>query len=326
MSTNIKVLDKNAISSIETVEYPSIKRLIVKKSIDTAKTHDFKDDEFRLFLINLITKRGNVTLENAELIFDDQAIQLMKIAFTHPSMLEEKNYEFYELMGDVTLNKVIMWYLYRRIPTLKSAPNSAMIMTELKKVYISKKIFSPYSKKLGFDKFIRWKQLTVIEKNLTRDIIMDDSMLEDVFEAFCGALEDLIDSKIIVNSGMSIIYNIISSIMDEINIVTNLEELFDPKTQIKEIVEDSQTIQFIDETKGYKLKYSSSKSDYKWIVKLEIPFKKNPCPTERRDNDKPFIKVFTSYPHNKVVEAEKEAAQNAIQWFKRCNINWKSKW
>ena len=70
-------------------------------------------------------------------------------------------------------------------------------------------MFSNFCKKLGLDKYIRWKQLSVIEKDEIKEIILNDSFFEDVFEAFCGALEDLIDTKFIVNSGFSIIYNII---------------------------------------------------------------------------------------------------------------------
>ena len=97
-------------SKIETVEYPSIKRLIVKKSIQTAKVHDIQNiSEFKTFLIDLLINKGNVTKQTAEMIFDEKGLEFIKIAFTHPSMLEQDSYEYYELLGDVTLNKCITW-------------------------------------------------------------------------------------------------------------------------------------------------------------------------------------------------------------------------
>ena len=311
-------------SKIETVEYPSIKRLIVKKSIQTAKVHDIQNiSEFKTFLIDLLINKGNVTKQTAEMIFDEKGLEFIKIAFTHPSMLEQDSYEYYELLGDVTLNKCITWYMYRRIPKLKTLPNFAMIMSELKKKYVSKKIFSAYCKKIGLDKYIRWRQLSLVEKDFIKEVIVDDSMLEDVFEAFCGALEDLIDTRVIVNSGVSIIYNIIASIMDEVQIVTNLDELFDPKTQIKELVEDTRVSPFIDDSKKYKLKYNSVKTEPNiWTVYLEIPFKKNPKTTV----DEKSTKTFKSSDHYKVSEAEKEVALEAVKWFKSIGIPWKSKW
>jgi len=310
------------ISTIETAEFPSIKRLVVKQSIATAKTHDIENiDEFKNFLINLLIQHGNVTKQSAESIFDDKGVEFIKIAFTHPSMLEDRNYEYYELLGDVTVNKCITWYLFRRIPALKTLPNFAMVMSELKKRYVCKKMFSNFCKKLGLDKYIRWKQLSVIEKDEIKEIILNDSFFEDVFEAFCGALEDLIDTKFIVNSGFSIIYNIIVSIMDNITITTNLDELLDSKTQIKELVEDSRVQPYIDFSKKYKLKYNSIKSGDKWYVELEIPFKKDIKSGEVKN----FYKKFTSSEHYKVNEAEKDSASQAVKWFKHVGIPWKSK-
>jgi dsRNA-specific ribonuclease len=307
------------------IHYPGFKKGVIKELLSLAKVHEIDDNELKNFLINLLEYKGNVKRSIAEQILDTQGLKFLKQAFTHPSMLETKNYEFYELLGDVSANKCIMWYIYRRIPSLKNEDNPAMLMTELKKKYVSKKLFSPMCKMLGLNRFIRWKELSYMELENIKTVVADDSMYEDVFESFCGCLEDLIDMRILPSTGIGVIYNIISSLMDDIEIVTDLTELFDPKSQIKELLEDPKVSKYIDKQVIYnKIKSPSGK----WKVSLNLIFKEYPCnpSPDIVVKDNKMIKTVESSEHYKIQEAEKEAAKMALSWLsKTCDFNWKPK-
>jgi hypothetical protein len=61
-------------------------------------------------------------------------------------------------------------------------------------------------------------------------------MKEDVFEAFFGCLEEVIDRKErIVGVGYSVVFTILSSIYDDKYIPYTKNELIDAKTQLKEL-------------------------------------------------------------------------------------------
>jgi dsRNA-specific ribonuclease len=307
------------------IHYPGFKKGVVKELLPLAKVHDINDNELKTFLINLLEFRGNVKREIAEQLFDEQGLKFIKQAFTHPSMLEYQNYEFYELLGDTSANKCILWYIYRRIPSLKNEDNPAMLMTELKKKYVSKKLFSPFCKTLGLHNFIRWKELSYMELDNIKTVLMDDSMYEDVFESFCGCLEDLIDTRIMPLTGIGVLYNIISTVMDGIEIITDLTELFDPKSQIKELLEDPKVSKYIEKQIVYnKLKTQSNKKK----VSLDLIFKEYPCKpsSELIEKDGKLIKTIISNEHFTVQEAEKDAAKKALNWLsKTCDFTWKPK-
>ena len=307
------------------IHYPGFKKGVIKELIPLAKVYDINDNELREFLITLLEQKGNVKKNIAEQLFDEQGMKFIKQSFTHPSMLETQNYEFYELLGDNSANKCILWYIYRRIPSLKNEDNPAMLMTELKKKYVSKKLFAPMCKMLGLNRFIRWKELSYMELENIKKIVSDDSMFEDGFESFCGCLEDLIDSRIMVNTGIGVLYNIISNIMDNIEIITNLTELFDPKSQIKELLEDPKVSKYMEKQVVYnKIKSGSGK----WKVSINLIFKEYPCKpsTELVSKDGKLIKTIYSNEHYTIQEAEKDAARQSLEWLsKTCDFNWKPK-
>jgi|LauGreDrversion4_2_1035121.scaffolds.fasta_scaffold278311_2 dsRNA-specific ribonuclease len=304
------------------VKYPGFKKDVVKELIPLAKTYEINDSKLRSYLITLLTKYGNVEQNIVEELFDDDGIRFIKVAFTHPSMFEDKNYEFYEIMGDVTVNKCIVWYIYRRLPEIRNLSNSAMLMTELKKKYISKKSFSPFCKQLGLDQFIRWKSVSYQEGKYIKQVQVDDSMREDVFEAFFACLEDLIDSRILMNTGMNVVYNIIASLLDQENIVTDLSELVDPKSQLKEVLEDVNFVPYVHSKEEIRKNQLENK---KWKVEFELKLKQNICNENIPFTKGYYSKVFYSNEQNKVIEAEKEVAIKVLNWLKSCGFKWTAK-
>lgn len=200
--------------------------------------------KFKYFLKQILSL-SRLRESYINVLLDQNGIELYNNAFTHKTADNKNNYEFLEFLGDVTLNKSIGWYLSRRFPKLNCA-DGVKVLTRLKINLISKRSFAFFAKKFLFWDFIS----ADID---TRNNKMDKT-LEDVFEAFFGATELLIDSKIRIGAGYSICYNIISNMLDTQDISLKYEDLFDAKTRLKETFDHFGT-------KIGSLKYDTKKVD-----------------------------------------------------------------
>lgn len=150
-------------------------------------------------------------------------------AFTHSSADMDNNYEFYETIGDATLKKAIKWYISYRFPQI-NCPEGSDILTRMAIKLEQKKSFADIADRLGFLKFI---SRNVPEGLWTVKTI--DSMLEDVFEAFFGVTELLLDQKYGIGVGYSVCYHMIANQLDRIELPIDYEYLVDAKTRMKEM-------------------------------------------------------------------------------------------
>ena len=184
-----------------------------------SRKQDFKK------LIEKLLKIGGMNKNSIENLLDDESMEVYSQVFTHPSVNEELNYEAYELAGDVTLNKAIVWYFLRRFPQL-NCPKGVKVITRLKIRYVSKKAFSNFGKELGF-----WDFISASDDVRAKEM---KPTLEDVFEAFTGVTEYLIDKKIGLSVGYSVCYNIVKELFDKVEISLKYEDLYDAITRLKE--------------------------------------------------------------------------------------------
>jgi dsRNA-specific ribonuclease len=278
------------------------------KGIQTAVENKPDELAFKNFISSLMIKRGNINEETVLKLLDEQGLERVKMAFTHSSMIGESNYEFFEMLGDRSVNKAIIWYMHRRFPEIEHNEKAAMYMTELKKRYENKRNFGAWAKKLGFDQFIRYKELSYVEGKFIKKVRINDSMLEDTFEAFCGILEDLIDSRIGIGVGYGFVYNIITSLLDEEYITTDLNKLVDVKTQLKELIENAAIKKF-----GGKVDPNSYQdANKKFVSTLNLSFTSNPSSTYKGNLSQQFV----SRPQYKKIDAENEAARMTLDWLK----------
>ena len=293
------------------------KQQFSEEQLKRAIVHDIDMDQFRKELIALVTKKGSMKPEICEQLFDERGINHMKVAFTHYSMCigtDEKSYELYELMGDVTTNKSMLWYFIRRIPTIRYGNIGDDILTALKKEYLKKEIYAKRLEELNLVKFIRYKELSYTEAGKQKTVYLDNSMKEDVFEAFFAALEELIDSRFMINTGYSVVYNIITSLMDgETYIPTTLEELTDPKTKLQEIIAQQKTLHKTDESIVNDIKYENRKQGNGIVSVLKVTVNNNQ-------------KTFTGEYAGKAQISEFSAAEQALEWLnKEYKLQWKTK-
>jgi dsRNA-specific ribonuclease len=302
----------------ETVKVYGFKGEVIKASIDSSAIHKPDPNKFKQFVFDLITTRANINEETAYKLLDDKGLDRIKIAFTHSSMIGETNYEFFEMLGDRSVNKAIIWYMHRRFPEISNHEKAPMYMTELKKKYENKKNFGEWARKLGFNEYINYTELSYVIGKYIKQVRIDDSMLEDSFEAFCGVLEDLIDARIGLGVGYGIIYNIVTSLLDEEYITTDLSKLVDIKTQVKELVESCEVKKY-----GGKLTsntFNPTEGSNTFLTTINLSFITSPCPRQSG----PLSVTFTSTrPYFKKNESELDASRQLLDWMnKECSITW----
>ena len=84
-----------------------------------------RNDSFKRLIIDLL-KRGNLRQKYIDSLTDMESLQQYDKAFTAPSANPEENYEIFEQLGDLSINKFIVWYAYRRFPQLDCPPESKL--------------------------------------------------------------------------------------------------------------------------------------------------------------------------------------------------------
>lgn len=166
---------------------------------------------------------------SAELIDEilSKYYEIFIAVFTSKGFDKFDNYEFFEQLGNLLINKFIVTYMSRRFPHLRSSSGVGVLAT-LRIQYASKETLSKLSEKYGFDKFVRCTQNELVDKAKL------ESILEDVFEVFFGATEFVLD-KLYNGSGYTCVYKILKSMFDDIDVELSYDSLVDAKTKLNEL-------------------------------------------------------------------------------------------
>lgn len=181
--------------------------------------------DFKNMIVSFLNK-GNLKDKYIQLLTNTNSMETYDKVFTANSADSVNNSEIFELIGDTSVNKFIVWYMYRRFPQLNCV-QGVKVLARLKINYGSKQSFSSISESLGF-----WPYITASEEERSK---RKKPLLEDTLEAVIGSVEYLIDSKVRLGAGYAIIYDILSKIFDEKEISLRYEDLYDSKTRIKEL-------------------------------------------------------------------------------------------
>jgi dsRNA-specific ribonuclease len=177
-------------------------------------------------LIKSVLNIGAIKDRYVDILTSDENMKLYGDAFTSELVDENNNYQVYEQLGDLTGNKFIVWYIYDRFPQLRCA-EGVKVAARLRINYGSKQTFSDIAEKLGFWPFV----------SATNDLRqrVKKSLLEDVFEAFLGVTEMILDADVTHGVGYACVYSILAGIFDGIDISLEYEDLYDSKTRLKEL-------------------------------------------------------------------------------------------
>jgi dsRNA-specific ribonuclease len=184
-----------------------------------------RDESFKKLIQEILTK-SKIKSKYIDIILKKENMIKFDHAFTSKTVNKDYNFEIYEQLGDVTANKFITWYMYKRFPKLNN-PEGVKIVARLKINYCAKKSFYMIANSLHFWDFI---SSSVEERNTRKK-----ALLEDCFESFIGVTESILDENFGIGVGYGLLYNILKFIFDKIPISLKYEDLYDAKTRLKEL-------------------------------------------------------------------------------------------
>lgn len=184
-----------------------------------------RNDVFKKLMYKLLEK-GKLKPKYLDILTNDENMKLFGNAFTSPTADPENNYEMYEQLGDLSANKFIVWYVYKRFPQLRCA-KGVKIAARLRINYGSKQSFYEIAEKYDF-----WEFITA---SVERRQHKKKALMEDALEAFIGCTETILDDMFQPGVGYGIVYDILKNIFDDMPISLAYNDLYDSKTRLKEL-------------------------------------------------------------------------------------------
>lgn len=266
-----------------------------------------RGEKFKNYIRSILVK-GNIKPKFIESVLTDDNIRIMDMAFTHESADPKRNYQFLEILGDSTANEVLVWYFSRRFPQI-NCPAGTDTLARLKIKYGAKKSFSQFAQRLGLWPFVSASEY-IRESRYSKT-------LEDVFEAFIGAIKKILDGSFMIGVGHSVVYDIISSFMDKLEISLDYNDLFDAKSRLNEAImwyrkenRDKPWYNAGNELSDYltyRFERGADKVFTSYVIVKNLGLDRGPISIgEGRD----FVKV----------EAEIKAAEQALAWLNKHGI------
>jgi dsRNA-specific ribonuclease len=233
----------------------------------SAKIHP--NPQFKMFIKGILETIKLSDKHINELIEEKNLIEFTK-CFTRTSIDPLHNSEYYELIGDVTTNKIVVDYFTQKFKyifgsgsALRGVMGSVAILSRLKQKYISKAVYSRFAENLGFWEYIQ--RLPEEEKDKTR-------MCEDAFESFMGCLEHIVDEIHGRGVGFFIVEKLMYPLLESLNIQESdltEDKLYDPKSMVNNV-------------------YMSSK------ISVKLEYKSN-FNKELMENPETYMKAFSSF-------------------------------
>ena len=264
----------------------------------TSETEIFTGDRSIRFknLIIGILKRANLTSEHIARYTTADNMAIFSQAFTAASADDTVNYEMFEQLGDVTANKFIVWYMYRRFPQLRH-PLGVKVVARLRINYGARQTFNEIGERLGFWDFI---SASVDDRSRKKK-----DLLEDCVEAIVGAIEFIIDNDSRPGVGNAVAYDILKSVFDELEISLEYEELYDAKTRLKEL---------FDFHKGElgKLVYTKTRDEETGIFRSVVNI---------QGGDAKVSRYYGTGTATKLKDAEQHSASRLLEILKGCGIS-----
>ena len=147
-----------------------------------------------------------------------------ELALTHPSCNSEQNtkhqdYERLEFVGDSVVGFVSADLIFKLHPEMDQG-----LMSKCRSFLVCSKALANYSRKYGIYEFIH------IGHSISKEqLAKSDKILEDVFEAFIGA--------IYLDQGIEVAYRVIKDILFEDIKSIDINDIIDAKTRLQEEIQ-----------------------------------------------------------------------------------------
>jgi len=178
---------------------------------------------FRDFIRQQLS-RSNLSTKTLDRFTTPGNMTLFEQAITHKS-ISSRNYELFELKGDLYLNYCIAKYIQNKHPKVKSLGWLSKLKHYLQSVAALPRI----ARNIGIQKHLQ------IRGDFTPQ--QRENILDDVIESFFGVIVHISGEH--QGAAFAVCYGILASMLDELNIKLHYQDFFDTKTRLKEIF-DSQ--------------------------------------------------------------------------------------
>ena len=147
-----------------------------------------------------------------------------ELALTHPSCNSEQNtkhhdYERLEFVGDSVIGFVSADLIFKLHPEMDQG-----LMSKLRSFLVCSKALANYARKFNINNFIHIGH-SISQEQLAKS----DKILEDVFEAFIGA--------IYLDQGIEVAYKVVKDILFDDIKNTNIDDIIDAKTRLQEEIQ-----------------------------------------------------------------------------------------
>lgn len=219
--------------------------------------------EFVQFIKNILIKYGSLTeVETNTILSDKTNVKMFETCFVHSSYDEKYNYELYEHFGDKIVDYSISKYILEKYPKLGDVtgynPSLALKIVSKLHLYLRSKAFlSKAGENLGFKKFISGSSAYLLDDSASK------SVYEDIFEAFMGVCDRVINKTTTEDVGYIICYEILKHIFDKMNISIKYEFIIDARTRLKEYVQKRQS-------EGFSYSYLTKSSIITSYIKFKV--------------------------------------------------------
>ena len=149
--------------------------------------------------------------------------ELYSLAFTHSSYngmagTRHQDYERLEFLGDSVVGMVVSELCYIYHPEMEQGK-----LSMLKSQFIRTSAEAEYCRKLGLNEYIR------VGASFAKDASANESLLEDVFESFVGALY--------LDQGLDATYRIVRSVFEEDIKNAKIDLSVNPKSYLQECMQ-----------------------------------------------------------------------------------------
>ena len=203
---------------------------------------------------------------------------LYRTAFIHPSYSKKNNYQKLEFIGDSILNSIIAILAYHIHPELDEGH-----LTRLRSSLVNTIFLNKIALKYNFNNYIKFGA------SFKDDITKSPKILEDVFEAFIGA--------VYLDNNFDFTFKLIKNIFNNYIINFNYEHSIDFKSKLQELFQSKN--------------HNINELNYKLMKRSFL-------------NKKPYFKVslfrkniiLGSGSGSSKKKAEQEAAKNALNKYK----------
>jgi len=201
--------------------------------------------QFRNMIFNTLFTKAKLPYDVLLKMCTPQTIRVFEMAFTAPSADPEENYELLEFFGDAAYRKALQGVLVKRFPTFNPSQGSEVrgkniisIATKvsycarLEIILKSCNALATMAKDMSIVPYISASRDTIDNKM--------KPLLEDVLEAFIGALQYCVDQyvqtlEIIPKSVFRCVYNFVESLIMSYPIPTTYDDFFDDKSKFNVI-------------------------------------------------------------------------------------------